>query len=41
MAVAQVHNTAELVAKDRAHMVHPVTNIKQVLETGPLVLREG
>ena len=30
MAVAQTHNTAELVAKDKAHMVHPVTNIKQV-----------
>jgi adenosylmethionine-8-amino-7-oxononanoate aminotransferase len=41
MAVAQVHDTAELVAKDRAHMVHPVTNIKQVLETGPLVFAKG
>ena len=41
MAVAQTHNTAELVAKDKAHMVHPVTNIKQVLETGPLVLSRG
>lgn len=41
MAVAQILNTADLVAKDRAHMVHPVSNIKQVLETGPLVLHRG
>jgi adenosylmethionine-8-amino-7-oxononanoate aminotransferase len=41
MAVAQTHNTAELVAKDKAHMVHPVTNLKQVLETGPLVFSRG
>ena len=41
MAVAQVHNTAELVARDKAHMVHPVTNLKAVLETGPLVLHRG
>ncbi|MDQ2682533.1 MAG: aminotransferase class III-fold pyridoxal phosphate-dependent enzyme, partial [Chloroflexota bacterium] len=41
MAVAQAFNTAELAAKDRAHMVHPVSNIKQVLESGPLVLHRG
>lgn len=41
MAVAHVLNTAELAAKDRAHMVHPVSNIKQVLEVGPLVLHRG
>ena len=41
MAVAQVHNTAELVAKDKAHMLHPVTNLKAVRETGPLVLHRG
>ena len=41
MAVAQVHDTARLVAKDRAHMVHPVSNIRQVLEAGPLVLHKG
>jgi 4-aminobutyrate--pyruvate transaminase len=41
MAVANALNTAELAALDRAHMVHPVSNIKQVLESGPLVLHRG
>jgi adenosylmethionine-8-amino-7-oxononanoate aminotransferase len=41
MAVAQAFSTADLVAKDRAHLVHPVSNLKQVLEVGPLVLHRG
>ena len=41
MAVAQTYSTAELVAKDKAHMVHPITNLKQNLANGPLVLQKG
>ena len=41
MAVAQTYNTAELVAKGRANLVHPVTNLKVVLEEGALVLAKG
>jgi adenosylmethionine-8-amino-7-oxononanoate aminotransferase len=41
MAVAQTYNTAELVAKGRANLVNPVTNLKVVLEEGALVLAKG
>jgi 4-aminobutyrate--pyruvate transaminase len=41
MAVAQTWNTAELVAKDKAHLLHPVSNLKLVREHGPLVLARG
>jgi len=41
MAIAQAYNTADLAAKDRAHLVHPVTNLKANLATGPLVLAKG
>ena len=41
MAVAQVHNTAELVAKDQAHLLHPVSNLKQMREQGPLIFQRG
>ena len=41
MVVAQAWNTAELVAKDKAHLLHPVSNLKQVRENGPLVLARG
>ncbi len=41
MAVTQAYNTTDLVAKDRAHMLHPVSNIRAVLEHGPLVLAKG
>src|SRR5688572_24822047 len=41
MAVAQVHNTAELVAKDQAHLLHPVSNLKQMREQGPLIFSRG
>ena len=41
MAVAQVHNTAELVAKDQAHLLHPVSNLKQMREHGPLIFNRG
>jgi len=41
MAIAQTWNTADLVAKDKAHMLHPLSNLKAVRETGPLVLARG
>src|SRR4051794_14967478 len=41
MVVAQAWNTAELVAKDKANLLHPVSNLKQVRENGPLVLARG
>ena len=34
-------NTADLVAKDKAHMLHPVSNLNQVREQGPLVIARG
>jgi adenosylmethionine-8-amino-7-oxononanoate aminotransferase len=41
MAIAQTWNTADLVAKDKAHLLHPVSNLKLVRERGPLVLARG
>lgn len=41
MAIAQTWNTAELVAKDKAHLLHPVSNLKAVRENGPLVMGRG
>ena len=41
MATAQGYDTAELVAKDKAHLVHPISNLKQVREQGPLILERG
>jgi 4-aminobutyrate--pyruvate transaminase len=41
MTVTQAWNTAELVAKDKAYLLHPVSNLKLVSEEGPLVLARG
>jgi 4-aminobutyrate--pyruvate transaminase len=41
MAVAQSWNTAELVAQDQAHLLHPVSNLHAVREAGPLVMVRG
>lgn len=41
MVIAQTWNTAELVAKDKAHLLHPVSNLRAVREHGPLVLARG
>ncbi|MGI8477480.1 MAG: aspartate aminotransferase family protein [Thermomicrobiales bacterium] len=41
MATVQTWNTTDLVAKDKAHMLHPVSNLKSVREHGPLVLVRG
>ena len=41
MAVAQTWNTAELVAQDQAHLMHPVSNLRALRDTGPLVMVRG
>jgi 4-aminobutyrate--pyruvate transaminase len=41
MAIAQTWNTADLVAKDKANLLHPITNLKVMKETGPLVFARG
>jgi 4-aminobutyrate--pyruvate transaminase len=41
MAMIQTWNTEELVAKDKAHLLHPVSNLRVVREEGPLVLARG
>ncbi len=41
MAMTQTWNTAELVELDRAHLMHPVSNLHQVRRDGPLVLARG
>lgn len=34
-------NTADLVQKDKDYMLHPVSNLRQLQETGPLVMARG
>ena len=41
MAMTQTWNTAELVAQDQAHLLHPVSNLHQVRRDGPLVFTRG
>jgi 4-aminobutyrate--pyruvate transaminase len=41
MVTTQTWNTTDLVRKDKAYMLHPVTNLHQVLETGPLIMVRG
>jgi 4-aminobutyrate--pyruvate transaminase len=41
MTVTQTWNTAELVAQDKAHLVHPVSNLRAMREQGPLILARG
>ena len=41
MAVAQTWNTAELVADDKAHLMHPVSNLRSLRDNGPLVMVHG
>jgi adenosylmethionine-8-amino-7-oxononanoate aminotransferase len=41
MAMTQTWNTTELVEKDKAHHLHPVSNLKHLREHGPLVLAHG
>lgn len=39
--MAKSWNTADLVAKDKAHHIHPVTNLKMMQDQGPLVMARG
>jgi 4-aminobutyrate--pyruvate transaminase len=41
MTATQTWNTTELVEKDIAHMLHPVSNLSVLREHGPLVLSRG
>jgi adenosylmethionine-8-amino-7-oxononanoate aminotransferase len=41
MTATQTWNTTELVEKDKAHLLHPVSNLKDMREHGPLVLAQG
>jgi len=41
MVMTRTWNTADLVAQDRAHLLHPVSNLHQVQREGPLVLVHG
>ncbi|ACZ39864.1 aspartate aminotransferase family protein [Sphaerobacter thermophilus] len=40
-AAQETWNTADLVRKDKAHMLHPVSNLRQLQEYGPLVMARG
>src|SRR3954466_12689795 len=41
MAVAQTWNTTELVNQDKAHLLHPVSNLRSLRDDGPLVMVRG
>jgi adenosylmethionine-8-amino-7-oxononanoate aminotransferase len=41
MTVTKTYNTQDLVNKDKAHMLHPVSNLAQLREHGPLVMCKG
>lgn len=41
MAVAQTWNTTELVNQDKAHLLHPVSNLRALRDNGPLVMVRG
>jgi adenosylmethionine-8-amino-7-oxononanoate aminotransferase len=41
MAVAQTWNTTELVEQDKAHHLHPVSNLRALRDNGPLVMVRG
>jgi 4-aminobutyrate--pyruvate transaminase len=41
MAMTQTWNTTDLVSKDIAHHLHPVSNLKVLKDKGPLVLARG
>lgn len=41
MTATQTWNTTELVEKDKAHSLHPVSNLKEMREKGPLILARG
>ena len=41
LTTAPAWETAELVALDQAHMIHPISNLRAVRRDGPLVLARG
>ncbi|HEX5506334.1 MAG TPA: aspartate aminotransferase family protein [Thermomicrobiales bacterium] len=40
-SIAQAQRTSKLVVNDIAHHLHPVTNLRQHLKTGPLIIERG
>jgi hypothetical protein len=41
MAVTQTWNTTELISQDKAHLLHPVSNLRSLRDDGPLVMVRG
>ena len=41
MTATQTWNTTDLVNKDKAHLLHPVSNLHDLRNDGPLVLAQG
>ena len=41
MAVVQTWNTTELVEQDKAHLLHPLSNLRALRDHGPLVMVRG
>lgn len=41
MTATQTWNTTELIEKDKAHLLHPVSNLKDMRQNGPLILAQG
>ena len=39
--ISQFYKTADLIAKGKAHLLNPVSNLRQVREHGPLVIARG
>ena len=41
MAIAQTWNTTELISQDKAHLLHPLSNLRALRDNGPLVMVRG
>ena len=41
MTMAKTWNTADLISKDKQYMLHPVSNLRQLQEYGPLIFTHG
>jgi adenosylmethionine-8-amino-7-oxononanoate aminotransferase len=41
MAVTQTWNTTELISQDKAHLLHPLSNLRSLRDNGPLVMVRG
>src|SRR5688572_2815847 len=41
VTATQTHDTTDLIAKGKAHLLNPVSNLRQAREHGPLVIARG